>query len=114
VYFSNYTDPVTRSSTRTKQQVLARYEPFHPPHQPAFDRSWIQGTWLFKDRAGQPIVHARYHEVIPRCVRRPPASTSPTPPDLPGGSRPELRDPPRAAGGALVIADAAERSGAIP
>ena len=21
--------------------------------------------WLFKDRAGQPIVHARYHETIP-------------------------------------------------
>ena len=32
---------------------------------PDFDRSWVRGTWLFKDRAGQPIVHYRYHEVIP-------------------------------------------------
>ena len=29
------------------------------------NRSWIQGQWLAKDRAGQPIVDAQYHESIP-------------------------------------------------
>ena len=32
---------------------------------PDFDSSWLQGLWLYKDRAGQPIVHSRYHETVP-------------------------------------------------
>jgi protoporphyrinogen oxidase len=65
VYFSNYTDPGDPIVNEDAGQVLARYEPYIKRINPAFDRSWLRGTWLFKDRAGQPIVHSRYHEVIP-------------------------------------------------
>jgi protoporphyrinogen oxidase len=65
VYFSNYTDPGDPIVDEDAEQVLTRYEPFIRRINPAFERGWIQGTWLFKDRAGQPVVHARYHEVIP-------------------------------------------------
>lgn len=65
VYFSNYTDPGDPIVDENEEQVLSRYEAFIKRINPDFDRSWIRGTWLFKDRAGQPIVHYRYHEVIP-------------------------------------------------
>ncbi|MSQ42544.1 MAG: NAD(P)/FAD-dependent oxidoreductase [Dehalococcoidia bacterium] len=65
VYFSNYADPGDPIVDEDAEQVLARYEPYIRRINPAFDRGWIRGTWLFKDRAGQPIVHARYHELIP-------------------------------------------------
>ncbi len=65
VYFSNYTDPGDPIVDEDEEQVLARYEQYIKRINPAFDRSWIKGKWLFKDRAGQPIVHYRYHEAIP-------------------------------------------------
>jgi len=65
VYFSNYTDPGDPIVDENEEQVLDRYEAFIQRINPDFDRSWIRGKWLFKDRAGQPIVHYRYHEVIP-------------------------------------------------
>ena len=64
VYFSNYTDPDDPIVEEDAQQVIARYEPYIRRINPAFERSWIRGQWLFKDRAGQPIVHHRYHETI--------------------------------------------------
>ena len=64
VYFSNYTDPDDPIVEEDVAQVLDRYEPYIRRINPGFDRSWIRGQWLFKDRAGQPIVHHRYHETI--------------------------------------------------
>lgn len=65
VYFSNYVDPHDPIIDEDEETVLTRYEGWIRRINPAFDRSWIRGLWLFKDRAGQPIVHARYHETIP-------------------------------------------------
>ncbi len=65
VYFSNYVDPGDPIIEETEEQVLARYEPYIRRINPAFDRAWIRDRWFFKDRAGQPIVHYRYHETIP-------------------------------------------------
>jgi protoporphyrinogen oxidase len=65
VYFSNYTDPDDAIVDEDEEQVLTRYEPYIKRINPEFERSWLKGTWLFKDRAGQPIVHYRYHETIP-------------------------------------------------
>ena len=64
VYFSNYTDPDDPIVEEDVAQVLDRYEPYIRRINPAFERSWIRDQWLFKDRAGQPIVHHRYHETI--------------------------------------------------
>lgn len=65
VYFSNYVDPGDPIIEEDAEQVLERYEPYIRRINPDFDRSWVQGQWLFKDRAGQPIVHSHYHETIP-------------------------------------------------
>ncbi len=65
VYFSNYADPGDPVVDATVEEVLDRYEPYIRRINPDFDRSWIQGQWLSKDRAGQPIVDAQYHESIP-------------------------------------------------
>ncbi len=64
VYFSNYADPGDPVVEEDVEQVLDRYEPYIRRINPAFERSWISDKWLFKDRAGQPIVHWRYHETI--------------------------------------------------
>lgn len=65
VYFSNYADPGDPVVEASVEAVLDRYEPYIKRINPAFERSWIRGQWLFKDRAGQPIVDAHYHEAIP-------------------------------------------------
>lgn len=65
VYFSNYADPGDPVVDEDANEVLERYEPYIRRINPAFERDWIQEQWLFKDRAGQPIVHWRYHETIP-------------------------------------------------
>ena len=64
VYFSNYTDPDDPIVEEDVAQVLDRYEPYIGRINPGFERGWIREQWLFKDRAGQPIVHHRYHETI--------------------------------------------------
>ena len=65
VYFSNYCEPGDPVVEEDAEQTLARYLPYIRRINPRFERSWVRGRWLFKDRAGQPVVHARYHETIP-------------------------------------------------
>lgn len=65
VYFSNYCPPGDPIIKETAEQALERYLPFIRRINPAFEPSWVRKRWLFKDRAGQPVVDARYHERIP-------------------------------------------------
>ena len=65
VYFSNYCPPGDRTVEETAEQTLDRYLPFIRRINPDFDPSWVRERWLFKDRAGQPVVDYRYHERIP-------------------------------------------------
>jgi len=65
LYLSNYVDPGDPTTEQTADEVFDRYEPYLKRINPAFDRSWVREKWLFTDRAGQPVVHARYHETIP-------------------------------------------------
>ena len=66
LYLSNYVDPGDPTTEQSADEVFDRYEPYLRRINPAFDRSWVHEKWLFTDRAGQPVVHARYHETIPR------------------------------------------------
>ena len=66
LYLSNYVDPGDPTTEQSANEVFDRYEPYLRRINPAFDRSWVHEKWLFTDRAGQPVVHARYHETIPR------------------------------------------------
>ena len=65
IYLSNYVDPGDPTTEQSADEVLDRYEPYLRRINPAFDRSWVVDKWLFTDRAGQPVVHTRYHETIP-------------------------------------------------
>ena len=65
LYLSNYVDPGDPTTEQTADEVFDRYAPYLKRINPDFDRSWVTAKWLFTDRAGQPVVHARYHETIP-------------------------------------------------
>ncbi len=65
LYLSNYVDPGDPTTEQTADEVFDRHEPYLKRINPAFDRSWVHEKWLFTDRAGQPVVNARYHETIP-------------------------------------------------
>ena len=65
VYFSNYVEPGDPIIDLDAEQVLDRYLPYIQRVNPAFDRNWIIRSWLFRDRAGQPIVDTGYHTAIP-------------------------------------------------
>ncbi len=47
------------------EQLLDRYADGLRMLNPAFDRSWVRGRWLFREPAGQPIVKVGYRELIP-------------------------------------------------
>ena len=64
VYLSNYTDPEDPIIDLDADRVFERYEPYLRRINPDFDASWVTDRWLFVDRAGQPVVHHRYHESI--------------------------------------------------
>ncbi len=64
LYLSNYTDPDDPIIDLDADGVFERYEPYLRRINADFDRSWVTDRWLFVDRAGQPVVHHRYHESI--------------------------------------------------
>jgi len=64
VYLSRYTDPGDPLVEMTADEVFARYLPYLRRINREFDESWVRDRWLFVDRAGQPVVHYRYHEDI--------------------------------------------------
>jgi protoporphyrinogen oxidase len=65
IYFSNYCDPGDPAADETVEETFARYLPFIRRINPEFDPSWVREKWLYKDRAGQPVVDADYHTRIP-------------------------------------------------
>ena len=65
VYFSDYMSPNDPMSQMSVEEILDLYEPWIRRINPDFDRSWIRDQWVFRDRAGQPVVRVGYHEIIP-------------------------------------------------
>ncbi|MCW2542612.1 MAG: hypothetical protein JWM40_164 [Frankiales bacterium] len=64
-YVANYVEPGNELLDLDADQLLARYLPGLQKLNPAFDLSWVKGTWRFTEHAGQPIVTVGYHERIP-------------------------------------------------
>ncbi len=62
LYLSNYTSPNDPIIELDADEVFEWYEPYLRRINPNFDSSWVTERWLFVDRAGQPIVHSKYHE----------------------------------------------------
>ncbi len=65
VYLSDYMSPDDPMTEMSVEELLDLYEPWLRRINPAFERSWISDQWVFRDRAGQPVVRVGYHEIIP-------------------------------------------------
>ena len=65
LYVANYLEHGHELLDLTADAVLDRYTPGLRRVNPAFDRSWVKGTWLHREPAAQPIVTVGYHERIP-------------------------------------------------
>jgi len=65
VYLSDYMSPGDPMTEMSVEELLDLYEPWLRRINPAFERSWISDQWVFRDRAGQPVVRVGYHEIIP-------------------------------------------------
>ncbi len=61
-----------------RRALLERFLPAFTRFNPAFDRSWVKDTWLWKTAYAQPIPPVNHSQNIPPISARPcRASTSP-------------------------------------
>jgi protoporphyrinogen oxidase len=65
VYVGKYVDWDHPYVGMTDAELLDEYEPKLRLINPAFDRSWIQRFWVFRERAAQPIISLEYASKIP-------------------------------------------------
>jgi protoporphyrinogen oxidase len=65
VYLSNYLSADDPRFGFNKDELLAYYTPHIQRINPAFEPSWVQESWLFRDRYAQPVIGTRYSERIP-------------------------------------------------
>lgn len=65
VYLSRYMRPDDPMFSMSKEELLAAYAPHLVKINPAFDRSWIRDSWLFRDSQAQPIITVGYRSLQP-------------------------------------------------
>ena len=65
VYLSKYLEPDHPYYTMPDDELIETYIPFLRRINPAFDRSWIERAWVFRERSAQPIIPLDYGERIP-------------------------------------------------
>jgi protoporphyrinogen oxidase len=65
VYLSKYMEPDHPWFTMRSDDVIAEYLPHLTKINPAFESSWIQNWWVFRERAAQPITPMQYSERMP-------------------------------------------------
>ena len=65
VYLSKYLEPDHASFALPDDDLIAAYLPALQTINPAFRPEWIERSWVFRERAAQPIVPLRYSERIP-------------------------------------------------
>ncbi len=65
VYLSKYMEPDHPYFAMDSDAIIEAYLPHLTKINPAFDRSWITNTWVYRERAAQPIIPMRYSERIP-------------------------------------------------
>jgi protoporphyrinogen oxidase len=51
--------------TMPDEEIIASYLPSLKKINPEFDASWISQSWVFRERAAQPIIPMNYSERIP-------------------------------------------------
>jgi len=65
VYLSKYLEPDHPYFNMPDEQLIDAYVPFLKRINPEFDRSWIEQSWVFRERSAQPIIPLNYSERIP-------------------------------------------------
>lgn len=68
LYLSNYLSASDPRFELTKDELLASYTPYIQRINPAFDASWVEETWLFRDCYGQPVIGLGYSQRIPAHI----------------------------------------------
>jgi protoporphyrinogen oxidase len=65
VYLSKYLEQDHPYFQMTDDEILAAYMPHLKRVNPDFHPSWIERSWVFRERAAQPIIPLHYSEQIP-------------------------------------------------
>lgn len=65
VYLSKYLEPEHPFFTLPDEALIAEYLPYLKRINPEFDPSWVSNSWVFRERAAQPIIPMRYSEKVP-------------------------------------------------
>ena len=65
VYLSKYLESDDEWFSLEDDELLARYEPHLRKLNPEFENRWIQRSWVFRERAAQPIIRMNYSDRIP-------------------------------------------------
>jgi protoporphyrinogen oxidase len=65
IYCGDYLDPGHEYFTMSKEALLERFLPSFKLVNPAFDRSWVRDTWLWKTAYAQPVPPVNHSRNIP-------------------------------------------------
>lgn len=65
VYLSKYIEPDHPYFTMDEEEIIAEYFPHLRKINPDFDPSWVKKSWVFRERAAQPIIPLHYSTMIP-------------------------------------------------
>ena len=65
VYLSKYLEADDALYRATDEEVLSQYLPHLQVINPDFDPSWVERSWVFRERAAQPIIPLHYSDSLP-------------------------------------------------
>ncbi len=65
VYLSKYLEPDHPYFSMEDDELIEEYLPHLTKVNPDFDPSWVRNTWVYRERAAQPIIPLNYSEMIP-------------------------------------------------
>jgi protoporphyrinogen oxidase len=65
VYLSKYMEPDHSYFSLDDESLIAEYLPFLTRLNGAFEEEWVEQSWVFRERAAQPIIPLNYSDNIP-------------------------------------------------
>lgn len=65
IYLSKYIEPDHPYFTMSEDEIIVEYLPHLKKINPNFNPSWVKQSWVFRERAAQPIIPLHYSQMIP-------------------------------------------------
>lgn len=65
VYLSTYMEPDHRYFSMASEDLVAEFLPYLRKVNPAFRAEWVRNSWVFRERAAQPIIPLNYSSGMP-------------------------------------------------